>query len=268
MLEARNIPSPDSPQAGARVFDVADPTLCGKVIAPGAEQSEIRFDDNAVRIVSNQHLKPVEPSIDGLTQVNPSAPPSVVQLGQQAMERKRRSLPDWWLIGGAIDYGRAEVLREINSNKPAGKRFQKAMGDWLIANGFKEIDKGVRSRLADCLKHKPEIEKWLATLTDSQRFELNHPNTVLRRWKASMVVTDPNAPPRISPAQKIKDELVAVIEERDRLKREIDKGNGDVWSPKDTAKNIAIVMLAKLSEWKAEQVAREILAGLKESASK
>jgi hypothetical protein len=68
------------------------------------------------------------------------------------------------------------------------------MGDWLIAQQFKEIDKGTRSRLLGCLKHKAEIENWRSLLTDAERWKFNHPDTVLKKWKASTVIPDPNAP--------------------------------------------------------------------------
>ena len=37
------------------------------------------------------------------------------------------------------------------------------MAEWLVTNGFKEIDKGTRGRLLDCLKHLAEIEAWRKT---------------------------------------------------------------------------------------------------------
>jgi hypothetical protein len=46
------------------------------------------------------------------------------------------------------------------------------------------MDKGTRSRLFELMDNLPQIEEWRRTLTFPQRFELNHPNAVLRRWKA------------------------------------------------------------------------------------
>jgi hypothetical protein len=144
-----------------------------------------------------------------------------------------------------------------------GGRFEKAMGDWLIANGFKEINKATRSQLLDCLKHRAEIEKWRSQLTDSERWKFNHPDTVLKKWKASIVVSDPNEPKPPSPMQKLKDELVAVVEERDRYKREVECGGGDLWRKTDRVKDISKVMINELGKIKAEKVAREILEALK-----
>jgi hypothetical protein len=179
------------------------------------------------------------------------------------MARKRRGWDDWLLIAAALQAGRAEVMRALHTNEASGRRYEKAMGDWLVANGFKEINKATRSQLLDCLKHKVEIEKWRSCLTDAQRFAFNHPDTVLRKWKASTVAPDSNAPKAPTAMQKLKDELVAVVEERDRYKREIDRGGGDLWTPEDRPRDIARIIIGKLTKTKAEKVAREILAALK-----
>jgi hypothetical protein len=137
----------------------------------------------------------------------------------------------------------------------------------LIAHGFKEIDKGARSRLLDCLKHKAEIQAWRARLTDGERWKLNHPDTVLKKWKASTVVPDPNAPPKSPTAmQKLKDEVVNLQEANDRMRREIERGGGDLWAPEDRPRDIAKIILGKLTKDKAKKVARIILAGLKETS--
>src|SRR6516162_9544606 len=108
------------------------------------------------------------------------------------------------------------------------------MGDWLIANGFKEINKATRSQLLDCLKQRAEIEKWRSQLTDSERFKFNHPDTVLRKWKASTVVPDPNAPAKVSPYQKLQADHVETIERLHRAEEEIRRGGGDLWCARDT----------------------------------
>jgi hypothetical protein len=139
------------------------------------------------------------------------------------------------------------------------------MGDWLIANGFKEINKATRSQLLDCLKQRAEIEKWRSQLTDSERFKFNHPDTVLRKWKTSTVVPDPNKPPKPSPYKKLQADHMALIEERDRLKRAVDRGGGDLWDKTDRVKDISKVMIDQLGKTKAEKVAYAILAAVKEA---
>ena len=92
--------------AAQRVYDVADPIRVGAIIRPGEQQSEVRFDDGAERVISNTHLRPVEAppvTTDGLRQLNSSPVSEVVRLGQEAMERKRRGWDDWLAIAKALE---------------------------------------------------------------------------------------------------------------------------------------------------------------------
>jgi hypothetical protein len=262
---ASSATDPPPYQAGAIAFDVADPNRHGKILRAGIEVSEVRYDDGgAERNVTNRHLRAVEATDDGLRQLNPSVS-EVVRLGQEAMARKRRGWDDWLAIAEALQFGRTEVTHALHTNEPRGRRFEKAMSEWLIAHSFKEIDKGTRSRLLDCLKYKIEIEKWRVRLTDAERFAFNHPDTVLRKWKAATVIPDPNAPVKVSPHQKLKDSLIALQEDNDRMKREIERGGGDLWSADDRPKDIARVIVGKLTKAKAEKVAHEILTALKKA---
>ena len=183
------------------------------------------------RGAENNHAEAQVAAGDGLTQDNPSRPAEhqeKVRLGQEAMARQRRGWEDWLTIGEAFEVGRAEVMREIKTNETVGRRYEKAMQGWLIANGFTEIDKGTRSRLLECLKHRTEIERWRSVLTSSEQFRYNHPNTVLRKWKAATAVPDPNATPRISPFTKLKESIALLDEENHRLRREIERGGAGV----------------------------------------
>ena len=181
---------------------------------------DLRDADRHVEM--NMHAS--EPAADaGLTQDNPSRPvehEEKVRLGQEAVARKRRGWDDWVVIGEALEVGRAEVMRIVGTNEPRGPRFEKAMAEWLVTNGFKEIDKGTRSRLLDCLKHLAEIEAWRKTLTTGEQFRLNHPNAVLRKWKTKTVVPDPNAERKPSLVAKYKEEIARLEEENHRLLRE------------------------------------------------
>ena len=195
---------------------------------------------------------------DGLCQHNPSAPDEVVRRGQAAMARQRRGWEDWIAIAKALQIGRIEVMGAVHTNQPTGKRYEKEMADWLIAHSFHLIDKGARNRLLECLQHGNEIEKWRASLTDAERFRFNHPDTVLRRWKAATLVPDPNAPPKTSALAKLKE---ANIELQEKLYR-AERAGGDLWAPHDTAEAIARCVVDRLSTNKAERVARAILKDL------
>jgi hypothetical protein len=203
----------------------------------------------------------VKPQIsDGLCCHNPSE--LKVRLGQEAMARQRRRWEDFMMIAEALHVGRTEVMRDLHTNQPTGRRYEKAMGGWLVANGFKDIDKGARHRLLECLRHREQIERWRALLTDSERFKLNHPDANLRKWKAATAIPDRNATPKASPYTKLKDAHAQLIEEHHCLQQKIKTADGDLWKPTDTAADIAHVMVATLSPAKAERTAREILKRL------
>jgi hypothetical protein len=200
---------------------------------------------------------------DGLRQLNPSPTNEVVRRGQEAMERKRRDFDDWMLIAEALQVGRTEVMGSVHTNQSNGKRYERAMAEWLVRHSFHVVDKATRKRLLECLQNRKEIEAWRASLTEPERFRFNHPDTVLRRWKAKTVVPDPNAPHKPSPVSKWKAEVARLEEENHRMRREIERAGGDLWAPEDAPEDIAIVMLEKLSPTKAERVARAILRKLK-----
>jgi len=136
---------------------------------------------------------------DELCQRNPSPITEIVRRGQEAMARQCRAFEDWMAIAEALRVGRADVMRAVHTNQPTGKRYEKAMAERLITHSFHVIDKGARRRLLECLQHRNQIEKWRSRLTHAEHFRFNHPDTVLRKWKAATVVPDPNAPRKPSP---------------------------------------------------------------------
>jgi hypothetical protein len=179
---------------------------------------------------------------DGLAQDNPSRPAEhqeKVRLGQEAMARQRRGWDDWMAIGEALAVGRAEVMREVNTNRPTGRRYEKAMANWLIEHAFHEIDPATRSRLLACVKHRTEIERWRAVLPDPERFRFNHPNTVFRKWKAATSVPDPSAKPKTSPFAKLKESIALLSEENERMRREIARDGGDLNSKAESPNDVA-----------------------------
>ena len=128
---------------------------------------------------------------DGLTQVNPSRSQQdedKIQRGREAFRHQQCGWEEWMAVAEVLVIGRAEVMSTVNTDEPRGKRYQKATDDWLIENGFKGLDKSIRSRLLKCLEDRAEIEKWRATLTEPERLRYNHPNTVLRKWKSRTII--------------------------------------------------------------------------------
>ena len=163
---------------------------------------------------------------DGLGQPNPSPKSEIIRRGQEALERRHRGFEDLLAeIAEALQIGRAESCRRSAPTSRLAERYQRVMGEWLVAHSFHGIDKTTRNRALECLNHRGEIEKWRATLkTDAERLRLNSPDANLRRWKAKTDARDPNAPGNTSPFTKLKAAHVALLEKLYRAEREIARG--------------------------------------------
>jgi hypothetical protein len=234
---------------------------------PAADQ--VRFDDGVNRIVSNEHLRPVEapPPVVDDDQLSGTTDPdqATIRCGQEAWHRLKKgsTFEDWKQVGAAHVLGRTEAMREAHVNKPEGRNYNAAFGRWQKRCGFEDLDKAARSRLFEMMDHLAQIETWRATLTVTQRLDLNHPTSVVRRWRAATAKPKQEDEHKVSPVQKLKDELVNLQEQNDRMRREIERGGGDLWTPEDRPRDIAKIILGKLTKAKAEKVAREILAAVK-----
>jgi hypothetical protein len=91
------------------------------------------------------------------------------------------------------------------------------MGKWLEKTKLDEIDKSVRSRLFEVMDNIVAIETWRATLTRDEKQRYNHPDTVLRKWKAATKVNEPAAPK----APGLKESVANLSEEKIVLERRI-----------------------------------------------
>jgi hypothetical protein len=147
-----------------------------------------------------------------------------IKRGQEAWKRHKGDATwlDWLAIGEALSIGRQEAMANADTNRPIGSRYNAAFGEWLARHHFDDIDKGDRSRLFDVMDNLPAIEGWRATLTQTERLRLNHPNSVLRKWKAATVVKPPKEPKptlrdsvaNLSEENAAKDQRIAELEAR------------------------------------------------------
>ena len=115
----------------------------------------------------------------------------VSRLGSEAWKRlkKCKDYNDWVKVGEAILVGREWAMNQSQTNKPEGKAYNMAFGEWLQRYKLDDMDKGDRSRLFHMMDALPQIENWRRTITLAERLKLNHPNAILRKFKAAFART-------------------------------------------------------------------------------
>jgi hypothetical protein len=100
--------------------------------------------------------------------------------------KREKNWNDWLKVGEALRIWREWALNQAQTNKPEGKAYNMAFGEKLREYKLDDMDKGTRSRLFEVMDNLPMIEEWRRTLPLSERLKINHPNAVVRRWKAFM----------------------------------------------------------------------------------
>jgi hypothetical protein len=210
-------------------------------------------------------IEPGQLAGDGLSQDNPSIE-EIVARARAALERLSRSFEDWLDLGEAVQLARTEAMRTAGTNKPRGKKYQRAVAAWLQEHKLGGIDKAARSRLLNILKHRAEITEWRNDPKNSEAQRFNHPNKVFdawKKWKAEQAGFNLEELKKPSAMAKLKDANIELQERLHRAEQEIKRGGGDLWNQHDRPEDIADIMVAKLTSAKAERVARAILAKLK-----
>jgi hypothetical protein len=142
----------------------------------------------------------------------------VSRLGTEAWKRlkKTKDYNDWLKVGEALTVGREWAMNQAQTNKAEGKAYNMAFGEWMMQYKLHDMDKGDRSRLFQVMEALPMIEEWRRTLTLTERLKLNHPNAVLRKWKAAFEL-----PAKVKPVKpSLRDSVAELSEENLHLKGE------------------------------------------------
>jgi hypothetical protein len=103
--------------------------------------------------------------------------------------RRVTSFESWRATALAVAVGRQHALREANTNKPYGAKYSAAIVRWLEANGFREMPAGIRTACCIIADHAVEIDRWRASLPDSDQRAQNNPQVIIRNWRRA---TAPN----------------------------------------------------------------------------
>jgi hypothetical protein len=243
---------------------IPPPSEPNKWLPPGSDgprESNTVDETKTDELSGTTHVSATdEPSeTDELSGTTHVAPDEIIRRAQEAWGRLAadRTWEDWLAVGEALALGRAEAMRDAYTNEPKGKRYCGFFGAWLKNHHLDAIDGAARSRILDCLDRRAEIEAWRAKLPMAKRLQLNHPAAVLRNWKKSLP-PDSNKSQPADRKPTLREAHAEALEKIDRLEREIERGGGDLWAPKDTARQIARAVIDRLPSSKAEKIAREL----------
>jgi len=135
----------------------------------------------------------------------------VCRQGTQAWRRlkKEKSWGDWITVGQALQVGRDWAMSQAQTNKPEGKGYNLCFGEWLIKYKLDDMDKGDRARLFEVMDNLGMIQDWRRTLPLNVRLSLNHPNSVLRKFKRAIEPEDKT----VEPKPTLRDSVVNLSEE-------------------------------------------------------
>ena len=181
----------------------------------------------------------------------------------EALERIQRGQTwlDWRKVAELFAHGRKLAMLRGHANKPEGKGYNLCFSGWLDAHPkLRSIDKATRNHAMQCIDNIEAIEAWRATLAENQRQTINHPTTVLRRWKAADRETAGGdaAPKKQTEREALREANAELEGEVAKLKRKIEQSGENLFSLSDTAKNIAMTLAGNLSTGKLGELAKEL----------
>jgi hypothetical protein len=186
---------------------------------------------------------------------------------EEALDRIQRGQTwlDWRKVAELFAHGRKVAMLNGHANKPEGKGYNLCFAAWLDAHPkLRAVDKATRNHAMQCMDQIDAIEAWRATLAENQRQTINHPTTVLRRFKAADRETAGGdaAPKKQSEKEALREANATLEGEVTKLKRTIEQSGENLFSLSDSAKSIARLLR---DYWSANKLA-ELSKALTEEA--
>jgi len=113
----------------------------------------------------------------------------VIRAGRDAWEaiNKAASFESWACrIGPALAIGKRHALKVTRANAAWGRAYSREFNLWVRQHGFERMPAATRSMAVELAENITAIEQWRSTLPEKQRRRLVHPQSIVKRWKASL----------------------------------------------------------------------------------
>lgn len=178
---------------------------------------------------------------------------NVIQQGIAAWNQLKKSWEHWRMVGKALLVGREWAMHHAGTNKPEGKGYNLAFGAWLEKYKLNDIDQGDRKRLFEVMDKLAEIEEWRAGLTEGERRKLNHPSTVLRRWKKATQLPSEEKPKKATLSDSVRD-LDTRVYDLTEEKKELEASYEQLKSENETLRAEAAELEKRVKELLAENM--------------
>jgi len=177
---------------------------------------------------------------------------AVFDIACEAVTLFKRTFETWVVIGRAV-----VIARQIANRQNDPKAFLRVIEQQGLAP---IVDKATASRLEKIMANLEAIEKWRATLTESERYKWAAPTTILKRCPALQTNQKGNKP--LSPMARLKQQNEELTQANMTLQEDLHKVRPR-WQPDDGPEVIATALIDQLSRQKARKVAEQVLVILK-----
>ena len=180
---------------------------------------------------------------------------------------------DWRYLAEGFELGRNHAMRAAHINEPAGRGYNEAFGRWMDEPSRRTwtrgVDKATRNHLLWCADHLSQIEAWRETLAPNQRDAWNHPTTIKKAFeRMTRVIADKKAGvEQLSPMAQMKAALVESQTDAAAWKRRAMEGGSLFDLRRDTARDIARLIVDSCTPSRVEGLIRALKAEVKDRST-
>lgn len=124
----------------------------------------------------------------------------------------------WLQIGAASVTLRNAAMRIAGTNQPHGKGYNLIWGALADTKpGLRDLERRDRAHAMWLADNWTAVDRWLATLGDTERGKLHHPTSIMRRYQAKHPPMTANG--EAAPQLGLQDKLIKAMAENALLKR-------------------------------------------------